>query len=59
MLINNEIFIFLKNSYLLSFQSSGMIKSIKKLPVKLNSTPIIIDKFIYFLNNKNKLIVLS
>ncbi len=59
MLINNEIFIFLKNSYLLSFQSSGMIKSIKKLPVKINSTPIIIDKFIYFLNNKNKLIVLS
>ena len=59
MLINNEIFIFLKNSYLLSFQSSGMIKSVKKLPVKLNSTPIIIDKFIYFLNNKNKLIVLS
>ena len=59
MLINNEIFIFLKNSYLLRFQSSGMIKSIKKLPAKLNSSPIIIDKFIYFLNNKNKLIVLS
>ena len=59
MLINNEIFIFLKNSYLLRFQSTGMIKSIKKLPAKLNSSPIIIDKFIYFLNNKNKLIVLS
>ena len=59
MLINNEIFFFLKNSYLLRFQSTGMIKSIKKLPAKLNSSPIIIDKFIYFLNNKNKLIVLS
>ncbi len=59
MLINNEIFIFLKNSYLLSFYSNGMIKSIKKLPAKLNSNPIIINKFIYFLNNKNKLIVLS
>lgn len=59
MLINNEIFIFLKNSYILRFQSTGVIKSVKKLPAKLNSIPIVIDKLIYFLNNKNKLIILS
>ena len=59
MLVNNEIFVFLKNSYVLSFQSSGTIKSVKKLPARLNSIPIIIDKLIYFLNNKNKLVVLS
>ena len=59
MLINNEIFIFLKNSYILRFQSTGVIKSVKKLPAKLNSIPIVINKFIYFLNKKNKLIILS
>ncbi len=59
MLINNEIFIFLKNSFILNFQSNGIIKSVKKLPAKLNSFPILIDKFIYFLNNKNKLITVS
>ena len=59
MLINNEIFIFLKNSFILNFQSNGIIKSVKKLPAKLNSFPILIDKSIYFLNNKNKLITVS
>ena len=59
MLINNEIFVFLKNSYILIFQPNGVIKTVKKLPAKLNSTPIVINKFIYFLNNKNKLIILS
>ena len=59
MLINNEIFIFLKNSYILTFKPNGIIKSVKKLPAKINSFPILIDKLIYFLNNKNKLVVVS
>tara|TARA_B100001063_G_scaffold217592_1_gene220364 strand:- start:79 stop:1407 length:1329 start_codon:yes stop_codon:yes gene_type:complete len=59
MLINNEITIFLKNSYVLNFKINGQIKSVKKLPTKIKSFPILIDKFIYFLNNKKKLIILS
>ena len=39
MLINNEIFIFLKNSFMLNCQSNGIIKSVKKLRAKLNSFP--------------------
>ena len=58
-LINNEILIFLNNSYVLNFNNKGVIKSVKKLPFKLNSFPIFIDKSMYYLNNKKKLIVLN
>jgi len=58
-LINDEILIFLKNSYVLSFNNNGVIKSVRKLPSKLNSFPIFIDNSMYYLNNKKKLIVLN
>ena len=59
MLVNNEIIIFLKNSYTLNFKINGTLRSVRKLPFKLISFPIIIDNSFYFLNNKNKLIIMN
>ena len=58
-MVNNEIFIFLKSSYVLKFNVNGNLKDIKKLPTKINSYPIFINKFILFINNKNKLSILN
>lgn len=59
MLINNNIFIFLKNSYILIFEINGKIKDVRKLPSSPNSFPIIINNSILYLDKKNKLIILD
>ncbi len=58
-IINNDIFLFLDNSYLVKFSSLGKIKEINKMPSKLNSFPIFINESIIYLNNKNKLLLLN
>ena len=58
-IINNEIFVFLKNSYVVRFTINGKLQDIYKLPKKINSNPIFINNFIYYLNNKNKLVILD
>ena len=40
-LVNNKIFIFLNNSYVLKFFVNGNLEDIVKLPTKLNSNPIL------------------
>jgi hypothetical protein len=59
MLLNNEIFLFLKNSFILQFKNDGQLKDIKKLPTKINTLPIVIDSSILYLNFKNKLIIVN
>ena len=59
MLLNGEIFIFLKNSFILNFNNNGELKEIKKLPSKINTFPIIIDSSILFLNSSKKLIIVD
>ena len=59
MLLSNKITIFLKNSFVLNFNSIGKLQSVKKLPSQLNSIPIIINKLLYFLDKKNRLVILS
>ena len=58
-MLNNKIYIFLKNSYVIIFEVNGNIKKIIKLPFKLNSQPIIIEDSIIFLNFKNKISIVS
>ena len=49
MIVNGKIYIFLKNSFLLKFDLNGKLKSINKLPNKLNTFPIIINgSMVYF-----------
>ena len=56
-ILNNHIFIFLKNSYFIKYDIKGKFKDFKKLPSKIHSFPIVIDNFILYLNNKNKIFV--
>ncbi len=58
-IVNNSLYIFLTNSYLLKFSKEGKIKVINKLNNKINSIPIFVDDSILYLNNKNQLIVLN
>ena len=58
-LMNNNIFIFLKNSYLLKFNVNGNLLDVKKLPSKIKSDPIIIDNSILYLDKKNKLSIIN
>ena len=58
-LVNNNILIFLKNSYILNFNIKGEINEIYKLPIKIKTQPIIIENSILYLDQKNKMVVLD
>ena len=57
--INDQLFVFLKNSYLVKFTKIGKTSEIIKLPAKLNSQPIFIKEKIIFINNKNNLVIID
>ena len=58
-IVNNDLFLFLSNSYLVKFTSDGKIKNIHKLSSKLRSFPAFINDSIVYLNDKNKLIIIN
>ena len=58
-MLNNNLFIFLHNSYVIKFDTMETIQDIYKLPNKLGSSPIFINESILYLNNKNRLVVLN
>ena len=58
-ILNNNLFIFLNNSYLVKFNLNGKILKIDKLPSKLETYPVFIDGTIIYLNKKNQLIVFN
>ena len=59
MFVDNKIFIFLKNSYVIKFNLNGTIDAINKLPEKINSYPIIVDSSLIYLNRKNEIIFVN
>jgi hypothetical protein len=59
MIINNEIFVFLQNSFTLRFNIKGNLISVKKLPTKLFTDPIIIDDLMLYIDLKNKLAIVN
>ena len=59
MLLNNNIIIFLQNSYTLNFNINGKLKYVSKLPSKINTYPIIIDGSILYLDKKNKISIIN
>ena len=54
-MMNNKIFVFLKNSYVIVFELDGNIEKITKLPFKLNSEPILIKDFMIYFDHNNKI----
>ena len=55
MLVNNKIFVFLKNSFLLKFDLKGNLVNITKLPNKMNTSPIFINGSMVYFDFKNRL----
>ena len=58
-LVNNQIFVFLDNSFVAKLSISGVLKDIYKLPKKINSNIIFIDNSLIYLNSKNKITILN
>ena len=58
-LINNKIFIFLDNYFVVKVGVNGELKEIYKLPKKINSNLIFIENSLIYLNNNNKIIILN
>lgn len=56
---NNDLLVFLKNSYVLKFRIDGTLKDIFKLPSKIETNPIFIDSSILFVDKKKKLSVVN
>tara|TARA_B100001063_G_C16611272_1_gene475879 strand:- start:375 stop:893 length:519 start_codon:yes stop_codon:yes gene_type:complete len=59
MVLNKNIYVFLKNSFIVKFNFDSSIQEIIKLPSKIKSQPIIIDNLILYLNNKNRLLAIN
>ena len=57
--LNNKLMIFLKNSYAVYFKTDGTVIDIFKLPSKLNTNPIIINKSLLYLDPKNRLSIVN
>ena len=58
-MINNKIFIFLENSYLLKFKLNGELEQVNKLPSKINTNPIFVNNSMIYVDDKNKVNVLN
>ena len=59
MILNNKIVIFLKNSFILFLDINGNFKQIRKLPTKIYTSPVIVNKNIIYLDKKNKLSIIN
>ena len=58
-ILQSKIYIFLQNSYYLKYNLNGKLIEIRKLPSKINSYPIFVENSIFYLNDKNKLIIID
>lgn len=58
-IVNNNLFIFLKDSNLLKLELSGNLKEIVDINSKINSNILFINNSIFFLNSRKKLIILD
>ena len=58
-LVNNDLFVLLNNSFLLNFDIKGKLKKINKLKSSVNTHPIFIDKSFLYLDKKNRLRILN
>ncbi len=59
MILNDQIFIFLENSYVLKYNAIGNLKKIEKISPKILSNTLIIDNSLLYVDIKNKLLILN
>ena len=58
-IINNNLYLFLNNSYFVKFSPEGVLIDINKLPSRLNSYPMFVKNVIIYINKNNKLIIVN
>ena len=58
-ILNNEIYVFLKNSYIVKFNTRGDIEKIYKLPLGIHSYPIFVNGIILYIDKKNKAVLIN
>ena len=56
-IVNNNLYLFLKNSHILKFNINGELIKIDKFKNKISTSPIFINKNLIYINNKNKISV--
>ena len=59
MLVNNKIYIFLKNSHLIKLNLTGEIEEITKLPSNLETNPFFVNSSLFYLDRRNKLLKIN
>ena len=59
MIMNSNIYVFLENSYILKFSIEGKLLELYKLPSKIKTFPINIDGSLFYINNKNRLVIIN
>ena len=57
--VNEKIFVFLFNSYLLKFNINGNLENVSKLPQKINSNIIFVDSSMLFINTRKKISIIN
>lgn len=58
-IVNNSIYLFLNKPYILKINFNGDLEKVFKIKNNINSNPIFINDFIYYLDDKNKLVILN
>ena len=58
-IVNDDVYLFLKNSYLVIFKGNGQLKEVSKMKEKILTSPIFINDSILYINNKKKLVILN
>ena len=58
-ILNNEIYVFLENSYIVKFNTRGDIEKIYKLPLGIHSYPIFVNGIILYIDKKNKAVLIN
>ena len=58
-LANNKIIVLFNNSYIATFNINGKLQKINKLSSKIKTKPIFINGSIFYLDKKNKLIIVD
>ncbi len=58
-MLNNQLYVFLKNSYYLIFNTDGNLEKIEKLPKKIHSQPIFIDGSMMYITPNGKLSIIN
>ena len=58
-IVNNSIFLFSNKPYILKINFSGELLKVFKVKNNIYSNPIFIDNSIFYLDDKNKLVILN